>query len=277
MQARSVHAKDADLLGVAEAVLVRAQDAVLAAVAFEVEHGVDHVLEQTRPGDGAVLRDVADQEDGAAGALGELEQAGGAVAHLGDAARERLGLRACERLDRVDDGDARARLVERVEDAVEVGFGEQQDVVAGLQTGRAQFRLGRRLLARDVDDGARPLRERAGHLQQQGRLARAGRAADEDDAARHHASTEQRVELGEAGADPRDRVHRDLAQRRCGRGGARGARARGWAAAGGRRGRRLGERVPGAAGGAASQPAGALVPAVGAEEGGSLFGHSPSL
>ena len=46
------HLEDADLVGRAEAVLDRAQDAELvAALALEIEHRIDHVLEHARAGD----------------------------------------------------------------------------------------------------------------------------------------------------------------------------------------------------------------------------------
>src|SRR5215211_2888602 len=57
------HLEHADLVRRAEAVLDGAQNAVLAvAIAFELEHAVDEVLEDTRPRDGAVLRHVTDEE-----------------------------------------------------------------------------------------------------------------------------------------------------------------------------------------------------------------------
>ena len=56
------HLEHADLVGRPEAVLDRAQDAELvAALALEVEHRVDHVLEHTWPGNLAVLGDMADE------------------------------------------------------------------------------------------------------------------------------------------------------------------------------------------------------------------------
>ena len=62
-EAGAGHLEDADLVGRAEAVLDRAQDAELvAALALEVEHGVDHVLDDARAGDLAVLGDVADED-----------------------------------------------------------------------------------------------------------------------------------------------------------------------------------------------------------------------
>ena len=65
------HFEHADLVGRPEAVLHRAQDAeVMAAFALEIEHGVDHVLDDARAGDLALLGDMADQHDRRAGRLG---------------------------------------------------------------------------------------------------------------------------------------------------------------------------------------------------------------
>ena len=83
VQAAVGHLEHADLVGRAEAVLDRAQDAELvAALALEIEHGVDHVLEHARAGDQAFLGDVADQHDREAAPLGEADQLGRAAAHL---------------------------------------------------------------------------------------------------------------------------------------------------------------------------------------------------
>ena len=54
----------------------------MAALALEIEHRVDHVLEHARAGDGAVLGDVADQQHGDAAALGQLDQLLRGGAHL---------------------------------------------------------------------------------------------------------------------------------------------------------------------------------------------------
>src|SRR3546814_3064801 len=57
------HLEDADLVGRAEAVLHRPQDAeVVAAVALEGEHGVDHVLQHLGAGNEPLLGHVADEE-----------------------------------------------------------------------------------------------------------------------------------------------------------------------------------------------------------------------
>jgi len=59
-EALSRHFENADFIGRPEPVLDRAQDSVLVRpVALEIEHGVDHVFDNTRTGDLAVLCDVA--------------------------------------------------------------------------------------------------------------------------------------------------------------------------------------------------------------------------
>src|SRR5262249_40580830 len=71
-QAEPGHLEHADLVGRAEAVLHRAQNAELVrAFALEREHRVDHVLDHARAGDLAVLGDVANQNDRRTGALGK--------------------------------------------------------------------------------------------------------------------------------------------------------------------------------------------------------------
>ena len=101
-EAGAGHLEDADLVGRAEAVLDRAQDAELvAALALEVEHGVDHVLDDARAGDLAVLGDVADEDDRGAAALGEGDELVGGGADLGDRAGGAVDVVGPEGLDRV--------------------------------------------------------------------------------------------------------------------------------------------------------------------------------
>jgi hypothetical protein len=85
-QTRLPHLEDADLVGRPEAVLRRAEDAEgMESLAFEIEHGVDDVLEHAWARDGALLRDVTDQEDRHVVAFRDLEEARGAFAQLRDA------------------------------------------------------------------------------------------------------------------------------------------------------------------------------------------------
>jgi hypothetical protein len=82
-EAGSGHLEDAQLVRRAEPVLDRTQDAVgVVAVAFELEHAVDQVLEDARPRDGTVLRHVADEEGRHAALLGDAQKARSRLAHL---------------------------------------------------------------------------------------------------------------------------------------------------------------------------------------------------
>ncbi len=72
------------------------------AVAFEIQHGVDHVLQHARARDGAVLGDVADQHDREFAGLGELDQLEAAGAHLAHRAWRTVDRVEPHGLDRID-------------------------------------------------------------------------------------------------------------------------------------------------------------------------------
>ena len=211
---RAGHLEDADLVGGAEAVLDGAQDAELvAALALEVEHGVDHVLDDARAGDLAVLGDVADEDDRGAAALGEGDELVGGGADLGDRARRAVDVVGPHGLDRVDDGERRALGLERGQDVAEVGLGGEPERRVGEAEARgAQADLGGGLLAGDVDGGRAAGGEGGGGLQQQRRLADAGIAADEDGRGRDEAAAEDAVELGDAGEGARRAAARRAAR-----------------------------------------------------------------
>ena len=78
------------------------------AVALELEHAVDEMLEDARAGHRAVLRHMADEEDGDARLLRHAQEPRGRLAHLGHGTGRRADLRRMKRLDRVDDADVRA-------------------------------------------------------------------------------------------------------------------------------------------------------------------------
>ena len=104
------HREHADLVGRAEAILDRAHHAEAAAgLALEIQHGVDHVLEDARAGDHAFLRHVPDDQHRHAGSTWRSARARAAdsrtcAADPGDDST--LGRE--HRLDRVDDEHARA-------------------------------------------------------------------------------------------------------------------------------------------------------------------------
>ena len=100
------HREYAEFVHRAEAVLERAHEAERRMrVAFEVQHRIDDVLEHARPGEIALLRHVADHDDGGARLLGDARELRRAFAHLRDRAGrggQRFGING---LDRIDDGD----------------------------------------------------------------------------------------------------------------------------------------------------------------------------
>ena len=104
----------------------------MAAIALEIKHRVDHVLDQLGPGDLAILGDVPDQHDGAAAHLGKAHQRVGRRAHLGNGAGGSLQPLDPERLDRIDDDEIRGRtVVERRQDVGKIA-------VAGQRQGRVR-------------------------------------------------------------------------------------------------------------------------------------------
>ena len=176
------HLEHADLVGRAEAVLDGAQDAELVtALAFEVEHRVDHVLENTRPRDGAVLCDVADQQHGDPAALGEFDQRLRRCTDLRDRARCRIDGIEPHGLDRIDHCDLRrVGPLQRRHDVAHRGCGDEMHVRIGEpQPLGSQADLVDGFFARDVGTGGVLFGERRRHLQHQRRFADAGIAADQ--------------------------------------------------------------------------------------------------
>ena len=83
-QAGACHLEDADLVRGAEPVLDGAENAErVSAIAFEVQHGVDHVLDHLRAGDVTVLGDMTDKQHRAALRFGVADEAIGSPLGLG--------------------------------------------------------------------------------------------------------------------------------------------------------------------------------------------------
>ncbi len=83
------------------------------------------MFDDTRPGNGAFLSDVADDEDGDLVLLGELHDTPDALAQLGDRTRRRRDVVARHCLNRVDDENLYFVLTRLVDDIVEGCVGEQ--------------------------------------------------------------------------------------------------------------------------------------------------------
>ncbi len=87
------------------------------ALAFEIEHRIDHVLEHARSGDQAFFRNVPDQHDDHAAALREPDQFLRRTPYLADGARRAVERVEIHGLDRIDDRQVgRPAVVERADD-----------------------------------------------------------------------------------------------------------------------------------------------------------------
>ncbi len=144
---------------------------------------------------------MADEDRRDARLLRDAQQAGGGLAHLGDRARRRAELRRIQRLDRVDHADVRPLALERRADGLELGLGEDLDLLRAAEPLSPELDLCGRLLARDEQRPAVAGDCRERH-QQERRLADAGLAADEHERRRDEPAAEHAVELGDAGRHP---------------------------------------------------------------------------
>jgi hypothetical protein len=216
--------------------------------AFEVQHGVDDVLERLGPGEAAVFRDVADEKGRHVASFRSEQQLRCRFAHLSDAAGRRLELERKHRLDGVDDDQRRLDARNLVENALEARFGEQiQRRVADGEPLAARFDLVLGFLARAVENGTDRSGQVRRRLQQQRRLADARLAPEQHERPGHDAAAEHAIELADAGGQPRMLFEFDLGvEPRPGRAGERVAMVAGRRAAGRLRAF-FDERVPRAA------------------------------
>ena len=209
------HLEHAGLVGGAEAVLERAQRAVRPlALALELQHAVDEVLEHARAGQRALLGDVADKQDGDVAGLGQPRDAVGDLADLADGARRAAQLRGVQRLHRVDHADLGPLGLERREHGLDVGLRDHGHLQrrAGEPLG-PQLDLRRRLLAGDVERAPPGARQVAERHRGQRRLADPRRAAEQHERAWDEPSAEHPVELADPGLQPRDAGRLDLGER----------------------------------------------------------------
>ncbi len=181
----------------------------MAAFTFEAQHRIDHMFEHARTGDGAVLGDMPDQDQGGAAILGVADQFLCRCAHLADRAGGTLDQIRVHRLDRIDDQQGRRRtVVERGEDvAYRRGGRKLHRRLPQPHPPRAQPHLIGRFLARDIghmQPGQRHLRR---SLEQQGRLADTGIAADQGRRRRDQPAAERAIELGNARREPGRQRH----------------------------------------------------------------------
>ncbi len=186
--------------------------------------------------------------------LGEADELAGGGAHLGHRAGARVVGVAPEGLDRVDHGQVQPLALEPLEDVAQRRLGRELHRTLGQAhaVGPGADLLDR-LLARDVGAGRAALGRRRAGLQQEGRLAHARVAGEQDGRARHQAAAADAVELLEPGRQARRGGRLGLQVLELQAAGL-GAAGRGHGA-GRPGGRLLDQAVPGAAGRALAAPA----------------------
>ncbi|CUX29170.1 hypothetical protein AGR7B_Cc50034 [Agrobacterium deltaense RV3] len=200
------HFENTDFIGRPEAILDGAQNAmVMSAVAFEIKHGIDHVLDHARTGNLAFLGDMADEHHGRAGLLGETDHRLHAGTHLRHRAGGGIGRIAPKRLDGIDD-DKIGPLAfgNRRQNILDICFRRQQHIgFRSPETLRAQTHLCHRLFARDIDDAvSAPRKSRCG-LHEERRFADTRIAADQNRRTAHETAAGRPVEFADAGRNAR--------------------------------------------------------------------------
>src|SRR4030095_9361642 len=94
-------------------------------LAFEIEDGIDDMLEYLRASQAAILGDVADKHSRDVLSLGCKQKLRCRFANLPDAARCGLKLDREDRLDRVDDDERGPQPGDLFKDALDACFGQQ--------------------------------------------------------------------------------------------------------------------------------------------------------
>ncbi len=173
----------------------------MAALALEVKHRVDHVFDHAGSGDLAVLGDMTDQHHRGAACVWRTGQLVRGGADLADRPGRAFDVVGPHGLDRIDDREVGFLGFQRGQDVAQVGLGRQFHRGVGQpQPLRAHPHLRAGLLARDVEAGQAGAGEAGGGLQQQGRFADAGIAADQNGAGGHQTAAQHPVKFRDAGA-----------------------------------------------------------------------------
>ena len=246
-------------------------------LALEVDHGIDHVLQDAWPGELAFLGDMAHEKYGAASGFGMHHQRQGGFAQLRHRAGRGVHVGLVHRLDGVDDQHLGPGFGAALEDLVEVGLRSHEQVGAGaFEPCGSQLELAEGFFTRDVEGLHAARGEQRGGLQKQGGLADTRITTDEDQRTFDHAAAEHPVELGDARAHPvfilRGHVLEGHDRTSCpqppepgpGRPDAQSARTKATGADGGLRGRilELDQGVPRIARRALASPFGKGIPAL---------------
>ena len=167
--------------------------------AFEIQDGVDDVLERLGPGQTTVLGDVTDKERRHVPALRRKEQLRGGLSNLTDASGRGLKLQRKDRLHGIDDDENGLDARDLIEHALEARLGQQiQRGIADGEPLAARLDLVLGFLAGTVEHRTDRARHVRGRLEQQRRLSYARLPAEQHQRTRHHAAAEHAIEFSDA-------------------------------------------------------------------------------
>ncbi len=172
----------------------------MAALAFECQHGIDHMFEHARAGKAAVLGDMAHQYQRGAAFLGETDQLLRRCPHLADCARRAVDQVRMHRLYRIDHQHVGGRAAAEGGQYIAHRCRRRQHHrrIGIAQPPGAQPHLTRSFLARDISNRFAAERQFRRDLQQQGRFADPRIAANQARRSRHQPAAQRRIEFGDA-------------------------------------------------------------------------------
>jgi len=172
------------------------------AFALEIEHGIDHMLDDPGAGDLAFLGHVPDQNERGAGCLGPARELLSAGANLADTTRSGFETVRPHGLNGIDHDKIRFGRLQGCEDFAKIGLrGELNRAVSHLQSARAILNLRGGFFAGDIDRGEAISGEPRGHLQEQGRFPNARVAPNKRCAGWHDAAAKHSIQFVDAEDD----------------------------------------------------------------------------
>ena len=125
----------------------------MVAISFEIQHGVDHVLDHLRAGNLTILGHVSDQQQGTARGLGMPDEGMSGRTYLAHGAGRGFDGLGPKSLNGIDDDEVGAfAVLQRCEDTGKIGFtGERHGCVGKAEPLSSQPYLCGSFLARKVD------------------------------------------------------------------------------------------------------------------------------
>ena len=166
------------------------------ALAFEIQHGIDHMLDDARPRNLPVLRDMPHQNDRHAALLGKGHDLMRRRPDLRDRSRRGFHRIQPHGLNAVDHRQTGPFRIQRRQNVAQIGLGPQAHCrPRQTQPLRAHLHLRDRLLAREIQRlQPRPGKRRRG-LQQECRFSDPRIAADQNRRGRNQAAPQNPIKL----------------------------------------------------------------------------------